>query len=325
MKLENLRSLIRESINEYINKIDEEGNTAMYAAKKAACEEAIRVREEKLTRIDESEDLKELVHPEKIKEIKREIEDLKKYKGKVEKLEEKARNKGKKKEVTTDAETDKEEKAIDESDVTAEMDMGDGDDAKEKALNESFLKMQKLAGVITEAQYNQKKILIENQLEEISLSGALGKVKDKIVNSSIFNKLIDTIVSKMSEKDKENFKTKFALSEAEGGPSLEDIMSKVDAANPDKNVKNPEELKEELNKNTLEGKIVDLVRNLTGINLLALGGAPLGLLINSLLGISTWGMGAFIGPVISLVASLIIHGISRKLLGLTSDDAVVGS
>lgn len=151
MKLENLRSLIRESINEYINKIDEEGNTAMYAAKKAACEEAIRVREEKLTRIDESEDLKELVHPEKIKEIKKEIEDLKKYKGKVEKLEEKARNKGKKK-VTTDAETDaengKEEKAVDESDVTAEMDMGDGDDAKEKALNESFTRMQKIAGII---------------------------------------------------------------------------------------------------------------------------------------------------------------------------------
>lgn len=147
MKLENLRSLIRESINEYINKIDEEGNTAMYAAKKAACEEAIRVREEKLTRIDESEDLKELVHPEKIKEIKKEIEDLKKYKGKVEKLEEKARNKGKKK-VTTDAETDKEEKAVDENDVLDEMDMGDGDDAKEEALNESFTRMQKIAGII---------------------------------------------------------------------------------------------------------------------------------------------------------------------------------
>lgn len=147
MKLENLRSLIRESINEYINKIDEEGNTAMYAAKKAACEEAIRVREEKLTRIDESEDLKELVHPEKIKEIKREIEDLKKYKGKVEKLEEKARNKGKKK-VTTDAETDKEEKAVDENDVLDEMDMGDGDDVKEEALNESFTRMQKIAGII---------------------------------------------------------------------------------------------------------------------------------------------------------------------------------
>jgi hypothetical protein len=28
---------------------------------------------------------------------------------------------------------------------------------EEEAINESFLKMQKLAGVITEAQYNEKK------------------------------------------------------------------------------------------------------------------------------------------------------------------------
>jgi hypothetical protein len=147
MKIENLRSLIRESINEYINKIDEEGNTAMYAAKKAACEEAIRVREEKLTRIDESEDLKDMVSPEKIKEIKREIEDLKKYKGKVEKLEEKARNKGKKR-VTTDAETDKEEKAVDKNDVLDEMDIDMDNDTKEEALNESFIRMQKIAGII---------------------------------------------------------------------------------------------------------------------------------------------------------------------------------
>ena len=163
MKLENLRSLIRESINEYISKIDEEGNTAMYAAKKAACEEAIRVRKEKLERIDESEDLKDMVHPDKIKEIQKEIKDLENYHRKVEKLEEKARNKGKKK-ITTDAETDKEEKAIDESDVTAEMDMGG--DVKEEALNESFLKMQKLAGVITEAEYNKKKSLIENRITD---------------------------------------------------------------------------------------------------------------------------------------------------------------
>ena len=148
MKIENLRSLIRESINEYINKIDEEGNTAMYAAKKAACEEAIRVREEKLNRIEESEDLKDMVSPEKIKEIKREIEDIKKFKGKVEKLEEKARNKGKKKEVTTDAETDKEEKAVDENDVLDEMDIDMDNDTKEEALNESFIRMQKIAGII---------------------------------------------------------------------------------------------------------------------------------------------------------------------------------
>jgi hypothetical protein len=238
MKIENLCSLIRESINEYINKIDEEGNAAMYTAKKQACEEAIRVREEKLTRIDESDDLKELVHPEKIKEIKREIADLQKYKVKVERLEEKARNKGKKK-VTTDAETDDKDAAVDENDILDEMDLEestkvggefggnrvpkkskdsdnnaffekkrapkgkfkdksskgyfelDEDDMpkvqklrssgeddnwnddqrglsansawledngtlEERTLNESFLKMQKLAGVITESEYKKK-------------------------------------------------------------------------------------------------------------------------------------------------------------------------
>lgn len=148
MKIENLRSLIRESINEYISKIDEEGNTAMYAAKKAACEEAIRVRKEKLERIDESEDLKDMVHPDKIKEIQKEIKDLENYHRKVEKLEEKARNKGKKKEVTTDAETDKEEKAVDENDVLDEMDIDMDSDTKEEALNESFIRMQKIAGII---------------------------------------------------------------------------------------------------------------------------------------------------------------------------------
>jgi hypothetical protein len=153
MKIENLRSLIRESINEYINKIDEEGNAAMYTAKKQACEAAIEARQQKLTRIDESDDLKELVAPDKIKEIQREIADLQKYKVKVERLEEKARNKGKKK-VTTDAETDDKEAAVDENDILDEMDLEK--ETTEEAVNESFLKMQKLAGLITEGQMREK-------------------------------------------------------------------------------------------------------------------------------------------------------------------------
>jgi hypothetical protein len=160
-----------------------------------------------------------------------------------------------------------------------------------------------------------------HQLDEVS--GFLSKIKDKIANSSLFKKLIDTIVSKMSDKDIATFKAKFNLSEAEGGPSLEDIMSKVDAANPDKNAKTPEDLKEALDEDTLGGKIASLVRGVAGINLLALGGAPLGIFINSLLGLSTWGFGAFIGPVISLVASLIIHSISSRLLGKTDDDSMI--
>jgi hypothetical protein len=183
-------------------------------------------------------------------------------------------------------------------------------------MNKENLRMQMLAGIITESQYKEK-------IEEISLSGTLEKIKDKIINLPIFDKLINTIVSKMSEKDKENFKVKFNLNEAEGGPSLEDIMSKVNAANPDKNVTSSEELKEELDKDTFEGKIVNLVRNLTGLNILALGGAPLGALLAVLLGFP--GIGMLAGALISLVASLIIHGVSRKLLGMSGDSPLVGN
>ena len=55
-------------------------------------------------------------------------------------------NKGKKKEVTTDAEKD-EKAPVDETDVTAEMNMSD-EGMKEEALNESFIRMQKIAGII---------------------------------------------------------------------------------------------------------------------------------------------------------------------------------
>jgi hypothetical protein len=326
-KTEKLRSIIKESIQDYIKEIDSAGTTAMYEAKMKACDEAIEKRKKKIEMAESLEEMQGMFDESKMKDLKTEIKALEKQKAKYGKMLEKL-NKGK--EVVT--EEPMEEAPVDEADITAEMTddtMTEGKKKKDKKdkkemMNESFLKMQKLAGIITEAQYREKKNLVENQLEEISLSGALGKVKDKIINSSLFNKLIDMIVSKMSEKDKENFKTKFNLTEAEGGPSLEDIMSKVDAANPDKNVKEPEDLKEALDRDTLEGKIVNLIRNLTGLNLIALGGAPLGLFINFLLGVSTWGVGAFIGPVISLVASLIIHGISRKLLGMSGNQAMVG-
>jgi hypothetical protein len=150
MQIEKLRSLIRESINEYIREIDDQGTGAMFEAKMQACEAAIEKRETKLRSIDENEELKEMVDAGKLKEIQKEITELKKYHKKLEKLKGKHSNKGKKKEMTTDAKTD-EEAPVEEADITAEMNMD------EEPLNESFLKMQKLAGVITETQYNQKK------------------------------------------------------------------------------------------------------------------------------------------------------------------------
>ena len=157
MQVEKLRTLIRESIQEYIKEIDEAAETAAMEARIAKCDEAIATREAKLGAIAES-DHKDLMDEGKIKGLENEIKELKKAKAKFEKIaEKKAAKKAKKsapkeeeEEVVTDAVT--EEAPIDETDVMAEMDV------EETAINESFLKMQKLAGVITEAEYNKKKV-----------------------------------------------------------------------------------------------------------------------------------------------------------------------
>ena len=73
-----------------------------------------------------------------------------------------------KKKVTTDAKT--EDAPVDESDVMGKMEM-EGDMPKEEALNESFLKMQKLAGVITEAQYKAKKKVLNECVFFLNDSG----------------------------------------------------------------------------------------------------------------------------------------------------------
>ena len=152
MQIEKLRSLIRESIQEYIKEIDNAANEAAMNARITATQEAIDVRETKLNNLRQLEEAADMLDETKVKAIEKDINELKKALTRFEKQKEKHASKGKKKEkgMTTDAKTD-EEAPVDEADVTAEMDMS------EEPLNESFLRMQKIAGVITESQYNSKK------------------------------------------------------------------------------------------------------------------------------------------------------------------------
>jgi hypothetical protein len=165
MKIENLRTLIRESIQEYVKEIDEAAENAAMEARISKCDEAIAAREAKLNNLEESE-LRELMDDNKIKELHNEIKELKKAKAKFEKIaEKKAAKKAKKSapkeeedDVVTDAVT--EEAPIDETDIMAEM--GDEDPANDPELkaaaekndkeynimNESFIRMQKIAGII---------------------------------------------------------------------------------------------------------------------------------------------------------------------------------
>ncbi len=163
MQIEKLRSLIRESVKDHIKEIEAVAEAAAMEARLAEYDKAIKTCEDKITKAENLEEVKELVDEGKLNELKKKLKDLKKTKEKLEK--QKAKKKGK--EVTTDAETDKEESvdetvdAMDETYVEETYNM-DKMGMKDESLNESFLKMQKLAGVITESQYNQKRRLVEN-------------------------------------------------------------------------------------------------------------------------------------------------------------------
>jgi hypothetical protein len=170
MQIEKLRSLIRESVQNHIKEIEAVAEAAAMDARLAEYDKAIKMCEEKIQTAENLEEVKDLMDTGKINELKKKLKDLK---NKKEKLEKQKAKKNKGKEVTTDAETDKEE-TVEEGPYSQNNNMGDdienanvdetytmdemeNDSMKEEALNESFLKMQKLAGIITETQYSQKK------------------------------------------------------------------------------------------------------------------------------------------------------------------------
>jgi hypothetical protein len=228
MQIERLRSLIKESIQEYIKEIDEAAETAAMEARIAKCDEAILARETRLENLRNLEEAADMLDEVKVKAMENEIKELKKAKAKFEKDKEKkaAKKAGKgKKEVTTDAKT--EDTPVDESDVMEKMEM-EGEEPKEKALNESFLKMQKLAGVITEAQYNQKKkALTENQ---ITNNPEFSKIEDKaysFINSPEVTALLTKELNKLSPEEKTELSKNIM---SEGGSDKSDFKSTIEKA-----------------------------------------------------------------------------------------------
>jgi hypothetical protein len=151
MNIKIFKTIIKESIHDYIKEIDEAGDTAAMDAKIAKCEEAIALREKKIEMSESLEEMKDMVDPGKINELKKEIKDLQKAKAKFEKIKDKKANKGKKKEIVTDSENTEEASDM-EATITDEA-----LDSSNESLNESFTRMQKLAGIITESEYKEKK------------------------------------------------------------------------------------------------------------------------------------------------------------------------
>ena len=78
MQEKKLRSLIRESINEYIKEIDEAGTRAMYEAKMKACDEAMEARKKKIEMAESLEEMQGMFDETKMGELKKEIKMLEK-------------------------------------------------------------------------------------------------------------------------------------------------------------------------------------------------------------------------------------------------------
>jgi hypothetical protein len=160
MNSTSLRQIIKESIQEYIREVENSGNVAAQEAKIRACDEAIELREKKLNMEGLDEAYHDMIDEAKKKNLEKEIKELQKYKKKAENILEKMKSKAGK-EDTMENEGMEEEAVIDEVAID-EMDPEAGpqlEEAKKKKaakkekeekemMNESFLKMQKLAGII---------------------------------------------------------------------------------------------------------------------------------------------------------------------------------
>jgi hypothetical protein len=164
MEINKLRSIIKEAVKEvHLKEIEAVAENAAMEARLAEYDKAIKACEDKIATAENLEEIQEFIDENKINEVRKRLKNLKKEKEKIEKAKAR-RNKGK--EVVTDEPA--EESAVEEGDKYNPEDSWNDAEVndpfntdqsmkEEIALNESFLKMQKLAGVITEAQYNEKK------------------------------------------------------------------------------------------------------------------------------------------------------------------------
>ena len=161
MKVENLRSLIRESINDYIREIDNKGNEAALQAKIDATQEAIELREKKMNMDGLDEAYHDMLDKGKMKELSGEVKALNKSLTKLQNQLNKLKSKSEPKAEVIKDEHVEEGDAMDsmENAMVPEIELEEarsrkGKDAKkivkkdEEVLNESFHKMQKLAGII---------------------------------------------------------------------------------------------------------------------------------------------------------------------------------
>jgi hypothetical protein len=132
----------KSAIADRVKQIEEESIFNAMEGKIQAMAEEIEMRENKLSMIDENEDLQEFINPVRIKEMQKEIDELKKTKLKMENEYEKKSKGRKPKEVIDEAEEETEEKpskTMDNKDLANILGSFDSTEDFKKAWNQLIL------------------------------------------------------------------------------------------------------------------------------------------------------------------------------------------
>ena len=141
--------------------IDKQSAIVAMEAKINHLQEMADKKNERLKMVSEDENLSELIDSKKKKSMEREIKEIEKAKAKLEKVYEKMSG-GKKKEIVDEDKEDMDEtysaSTYEEDDSVSEggYDSTYEEDDMKESTNEEYLRMQKLAGVISEEEYKNR-------------------------------------------------------------------------------------------------------------------------------------------------------------------------
>ena len=158
-----IKKVIKEAKNPLAQKmkeIENQGRVAALETKLAAVAEMIEETNGRLTRIDEDNEFRDMMDKNAVKEVRKQLKELERAQAKLQKEYDKAAG-GRKKETVVD-----EDAPIDEDTIDAAVDEVEleEDNLRFEGLNESTLRFQKLAGLITESDIQKKKLsLNENE------------------------------------------------------------------------------------------------------------------------------------------------------------------
>jgi len=153
-KMTNLEKYIKQQIREAKNplatkmkEIETQGRVAALETKLAAVAEMIEETESRLTRIDEDNEFRDMMDRNAVKEVRKQLKELERAQAKLQKEYDKVSGGRKKEKVVGEADADKLRDLADRQDAL-DQELDDSVEEVSFELNESTLRMQKLANII---------------------------------------------------------------------------------------------------------------------------------------------------------------------------------